>query len=877
MEKTTIKKKSKAIYKVLATFVALLLIVGVLFAVLKMGFEVEKFQTKLFKAEKLYIKLDKKLIVRAQNLEIFDEIFKEDSSKKGENFDENLSKKNAKSESKTGNSNLAKINDNARFLKYLYLLFDDIDINSIKVKGQDFSVLFRDEHFFAKNEHFLIKVNIEHEENLITANIAEFTLKDLNASLSGIMQVDTKSENYNFLGAINSPQNRLDLHLHYDGKHVYFKLANVDISSIGEVFDYLKIRGIKFENDLDVWLGKRVVGKFYHLDYLSGQIEPISKAPVKALEGVGYVKNLTIKLADNLKSIEIPYLDLNLTTNKLDFSFKKASFAGKDISKSKVFIYDLPKAGRSGIDLKIRSNELRLDDDLLALLNHYDVPIPLKQLSGSLKSDFSLRISFSHPDKEHAYKGRFETQNANFDLLKFYAKQGVVELETGKVRLKDFSVQNDFLKGDFNATIDIASKSGVFDTKIHRIFFKEILDLRDESASLRLNFDETQRLREDAWDIRMDFTKGLRLNARKLGKFKPYSPLMQRLDIVEADELRLKTDNFVNFDIDLMGVRFDTGFVRQDGSAYNTDDFKVLVSKKMVKVSSVSDFINANVVNDKVSVNAKNLGYKFESVSQLSGSGDMNLQISATNFALIVPKISRQINFDDILITNKNGLLLAKAKKDEALFELKSTREKLIVDFENLNDKILNEFWQREVFDGGEFYLHLDGSNTDEFTARIVGNETILRDFRGHNSLISFLDSVPSLALFRTPTFNDKGLEVKQGVLLFNAKGDKIDVEAITIDGESVDVLGNGEIDLDSGQVDFDLELQTLKSTTDLLDKIPILNQVILGSDRVISTRLRAYGDINDIKFQSQIVGEVLKLPVSIIKNIIDVPASWFK
>lgn len=46
--------------------------------------------------------------------------------------------------------------------------------------------------------------------------------------------------------------------------------------------------------------------------------------------------------------------------------------------------------------------------------------------------------------------------------------------------------------------------------------------------------------------------------------------------------------------------------------------------------------------------------------------------------------------------------------------------------------------------------------------------------------------------------------------------------------------------------MDFSLELKTLKSASEAISKVPILNYVILGKNQEISTNLKIDGSIDD-------------------------------
>ncbi len=54
------------------------------------------------------------------------------------------------------------------------------------------------------------------------------------------------------------------------------------------------------------------------------------------------------------------------------------------------------------------------------------------------------------------------------------------------------------------------------------------------------------------------------------------------------------------------------------------------------------------------------------------------------------------------------------------------------------------------------FNLSIKGSGLEYFDGQIDFKNTYVKDLRGINQLISFIDTVPSLLMFKSPTFNQK-------------------------------------------------------------------------------------------------------------------------
>ena len=224
-----------------------------------------------------------------------------------------------------------------------------------------------------------------------------------------------------------------------------------------------------------------------------------------------------------------------------------------------------------------------------------------------------------------------------------------------------------------------------------------------------------------------------------------------------------------------------------------------------------------------------------------------------------------------------DGAIEIKASKDKALLSLIKNKNELKLDYTGVDDKTLNEFMRKKVVENGKFAIHIKGANEKNFEGNIVFSNTYIKGLKLHNQLISFIDTIPSLVLFKNPTFNEKGLKVKKGAIVFTRANRNLFVNGLTFDGDSVDVLGIGNVDLEQGRLKLELELRALKSTTEAIAKVPIVNQIILGKDRVISTQIIVDGKLDEPKFHTQIIKETLKLPLNLFKNIVELPGLLLK
>ncbi|MBK1964381.1 DUF3971 domain-containing protein, partial [Campylobacter novaezeelandiae] len=149
--------KKKILYFLLAISVFIIL----LFLVLKNGISISSVQFDFLKLEQLYIKLDKKLIVKAKNISIYQ-------------------KSNIDSKKQTSQFSSVKLLNLAENLKYFYIFIQEMDIRNLAFKDYHLKILFKNNKFFVDNNLFFLKTTLQKEENNIKANIEKMFIRDYN-------------------------------------------------------------------------------------------------------------------------------------------------------------------------------------------------------------------------------------------------------------------------------------------------------------------------------------------------------------------------------------------------------------------------------------------------------------------------------------------------------------------------------------------------------------------------------------------------------------------------------------------------------------------------------------------------------------------------
>ena len=131
--------------------------------------------------------------------------------------------------------------------------------------------------------------------------------------------------------------------------------------------------------------------------------------------------------------------------------------------------------------------------------------------------------------------------------------------------------------------------------------------------------------------------------------------------------------------------------------------------------------------------------------------------------------------------------------------------------------------------------------------------------------------------MFKTPDFGADGYPVKFGKILFEKKADTLKFLAIELESSSADIGGHGTINLATKEIDVDLELKLLKDASSIIDKIPLINQIVLGKDRTLSTVIKVRGTLQKPQYSTQILQDALLSPFKIIRNVLEAPFLIFE
>ena len=837
---------------------------------LKYGIKINDFEFYGVKLEQLYIKLDKKIIVRAKQIK--------------------LPKFKQNTEQKASDKQLLNLSQG---VDYLDTFFQEISLESVQI-GDDFKikVLFLDDIFFVDSPYLNIDIKFQNEQQngIDRFIVRNLSLKDFNVSISGEGSANFDNDDYKFDGNFTSHELNGKLSFALKDTLLTYKAYDVNAGSIKDFIAELDSR-IHLNSEVKNWIYGYIVADDYHLNEINGKAD-LAKNDfyLNDLNATANAKNLLVKFDKGLPAVNVAEANITLNNSTLKFDLTAPVYKGKKLDGSNVAINNIFDEKSANLELFIKTNSI-YDEAINEILRAYKINVPVRQLSGKMDAGLKILIKLDEKSLENfdeksvIANGDFKISDAVLDIAgsKFNAKSALVKLvNTSVLNIDASGFGLDFFRANAKADINLQKSTGEIKGTIESFDLKEkndeILAFKNEPFSAFLDFskaDETL-LKLEPFGLDMSFGSESKISTKNSKFFIENSPVLKQNGVRGFDELSIKSKDFTDLEIFAKEANFDLPFLDKNGSKYENDDLKILVSKAGVKVDSASKKLSLDIKEKAINVKTKDLNLLVLDDNKTSEQSTP-LELLAKNGNIILRDLNKTLPFASFSAEKKGKSTSLNGLAQQGRVGYFNDEKSINLDATDISGEFINDLFGIKSFEGGKFRLKMLGENSKNFKAEVRFFDTFLKDYIFYQRLLSFLNSVPSLLSFKTPDFNDKGFTVKNGKILLTRNGDMIEFLAIEMIGTSADIGGRGTIDLKSKKINIDLELKLLKDASSIIDKIPLVNQIILGKDRSLSTVIAIRGTTDKPEYSTQILQDALLSPLKIIRNVIQAPFLIFE
>jgi len=578
-DKIIINTISKIHFIIVSALSFIFLTLSLIFILLQSGIYIKNISLPNIEIEKLYIKWNEKLSISIQELKIT---------------------KN----SKQNNTNLS-IDTVSELLKSLLLFdnwFERFEINEITYNDIDASFLYNNGsngYFIASSKEFSLKSSLFYESKYLNAEITDFShfKKKINIDGNLIFDGDEKELISNLNININNDI-FLKTYAIANTKKLFYKAkAKEKIKSLKHTMEM-----IDMPKEVRYWAYEAITFEELEIKSASGWLEykKLSHAYKNILVKASASK-LTYTYHQKLEPVLTQKTELEFRDGILYIRPQETFQYGFNLQDSWLKIDFSQKEELLSLFLNFDG---KVNQDLLYLLNIYNIKLPILQNSGSVKTDLKITVGLREIDVDA--KGVFYANVANFNYLGLD-----IDVNETKVYLDNYDVRIPKMHAKYKniatAVVDVVydakSSEGKIDFNMQDISFNA-LKLKQNSLKATYiisNKQDSIKIEKSKWSykdkiIELDDLNVLfDLETLKAKIPTAYLQMKNVASIFASGELRLNPLK-ADFDIDLLTFNFNEVKMNQSSTS-----LKLEYNKKLI-ISS----------NDNIRFNAKGLDYMLK-------------------------------------------------------------------------------------------------------------------------------------------------------------------------------------------------------------------------------------------------------------------------
>ena len=819
------------------------------------GISIDNLTLPTLKIDQLYIKLDKKLIVSIQTLEI---------------------KKQTQA-----NTSLEESAEIIKNFPYLNQFFSQIIIDNLIYDNEKMKLRYEQNIFILDSEHLSVNLIITPVEKWnLEVEIQEAYFKDLALHIKGKSLIDLKAKSYSFEGNFETFGLKGIALLDLKDKLLTYHIQSETFSNkeLTDLMNFI-VSHVELDQIAKDWIDKNIVGQEYILHFFEGKlnIETLDYFPLQ-MHGKATVKNALISFEPTVPAAHVQEIGIEFKNDKLLFDIKDPTYEQKTIDKADVYIYNLIGKG-TGIVVDLNATS-KLDAPIHKILHAFKIDVPITQTSGKTNAHVRLDIKFLPYDINAT--GKFKLSPSNFIL------SGVpLSTKAGEVNLDNFAISLDHANMRYKNLFDI-NATGIFDAKKGRFDgtidinsllldfsgtkLLSITNLKDQNASFAIENNVTKMLLPSL-ETSIIFEKdNNQFILTDLTKIASYSPFMQDGSLKEGSTT-VKTKDFENFDAKINLQNVKTPLLQNREPVQNFE----------IALATNTKTLDASTTNNKLSIHFDKdltLHVKDMNISVPHGDNPLDIPIKTTifgeNSSLIDTESNKTVLSERYTMTLFKDKVYLNSKRGKSSFEYEEKKGSIGIQASELDAEAVNALLNLNYFKEGEFTLSIEGKNENDLQGTFIIKKTYIQDLKFFNNLMATINAIPSLLVFNDPSFNKEGYFVDNGYIEFNQSKEAIQVKDLQLRGKSADITGAGVVNLTTNTLNLKLQIKTLKTFSSAIDLIPLVGGIILGEDKKIATNVDITGPTTDPKIETHLILDTLKTPVNIIKRTLELPMEFF-
>ncbi len=561
-------------------FFFFLIITSLIFSVLFLGIKINSFSFGNVLISQFYIKIDKKLIVDIENIEI----------------------KSKKSNVKNSYEDLKK---NIKQLPLVLKIFQKIDVRRLKIDGNEFTIALNEESLYLDNKFINVSSKLDFISNQVVFDLYSLYLKDVDLMLTGKVKVDYFNEKLDLLGKYYYKDLLGDVTLNMNENVAHFYLDSQEFESLKFLKKFFRLSPIA-----ESWMYDNVEGKL-QLNEFYGSFDLVkNKIIEKSLYGKAVIKDAKIRFHKNIKKIDTKQIDVEFENNKLSLNLIKPVFENIKIDGSYVHINNIASSKNGNVVVNIEAKKAKLDSRILNILKAYDINLPLVQKTGNTNANVKLTIPYAI-NKSMDTKGKFILSKSNILLqdFPFYTSKATVILDNTKVKVINADMKHkDMIHANLDFVIDTKTSSAKGNAIIKSFLIEDkkdkIVHITNKKSPLFFSYKDDVNIKLDSINTDIKINDNIYVDINNLSSIYQYSDLLQELSIKNGNlSLNIKDENNITFNSYIKGLEFP---LEQNSKKIDALKVQGLIKNDYIKVNTLDNNIKVEVKNKEINISLNN-------------------------------------------------------------------------------------------------------------------------------------------------------------------------------------------------------------------------------------------------------------------------------
>ena len=226
---------------------------------------------------------------------------------------------------------------------------------------------------------------------------------------------------------------------------------------------------------------------------------------------------------------------------------------------------------------------------------------------------------------------------------KFNSKHAQISLKNDEITIQNGHIQNNIFDANFSAFIDTNSKIANFDTKFNSFIIPNLIDVKNLDDNITLNFANDAIISSDALGYDVNLSQPISINIPKIDNIKPYSKLINDLNITKAN-IKATTDDFDKFSTRATNLNFNLPIINRKNDSYTDDNFTIKIDD-IIDIKSDSGVINATIINDEINIFLNSAKISINSNSAKSNL-ETNINFIGTDTIISATDTNKTISFE---------------------------------------------------------------------------------------------------------------------------------------------------------------------------------------------------------------------------------------